>query len=91
MSGSIYRVYLRHQEQRVSDKTNTTDRYVADHALRRLVVEHVGEHAAAVSSMDNKQKQYVRLDSNFHTCERCDYLGPFVDDGETCPRCALAQ
>ncbi len=86
-----WRIYLRHPQQRVSDKTVTDDRSVADLALRRLVYEHVGLHAAAVKTRDGQQEQYVRLDEGYRVCEKCRYRGPFVDGGETCPYCALVQ
>ncbi len=91
MTTKTYRIYLRNQEQQVTDKTTTTDNGVADTALRRLVLSHKGESAAAVISVNGKQQQYIRLDGDTDICERCKYRGPFVDDGETCPHCALVQ
>lgn len=91
MPSEKYRVYLRHPKQRVTEKTVTCDRAVADMALRHLVVSHVGEQAAAVVSGGGKQLQYVWLDENHRACERCNYHGPFIDGGETCPNCVLVQ
>ncbi len=31
------------------------------------------------------------LRGQVRTCERCGYHGPFIDGGETCPRCRLVQ
>lgn len=83
----IYRVYLRHPQQRVSEKTVTPDRDLAMLALRRLVVDHAGEHAAAVLSLNNQQQAYIRLDRDHRLCEMCRFSGPFIDGGETCPNC----
>ena len=84
----IYRIYLRHPGQRVSDKTTTSDRVVAEMAFRSIVANHAGEHAAVVISLNNVQQRYVRLDRAHDTCNLCQYVGPFIDD--TCPRCSQA-
>lgn len=86
-----YRVYLRHPNQRVSEKTVTSDRDLANEAFQRLVIAHAGEHAAAVRSLNNRQQEYIRLDRDLRICERCGCRAPFIDGGETCPNCLLMQ
>jgi|GEM_PF-2407997 len=86
-----YRIYIRHQEQRVSDKTVTDDSEIASAAFFKLVANNVGLEAAAVKSHNGRSEQYIRLDKEFHRCIRCDYYGPFVDNQECCPACRCVQ
>lgn len=86
-----YRIYLRWPGQRVSDKTVTDDNMVADLAYCNLIANNVGKQAAAVKTKDGKNQQYIQLDKQYLTCERCGYEGPFIDEGECCPKCKLVQ
>jgi len=86
-----HRVYLRYPNQRVAHKTQTDSREVAALAFRRLVAAHVGEAAAVTWTQDGRNRQYIRLDKHHQQCRLCSYVGPFIDDGECCPACAMVQ
>lgn len=88
-----HRVYLRYPDQRVAHKTQTDSREVAALAFRHLVAAHVGEAAAVTWTEDGRNQQYIALDdqSTWHSCRLCNYVGPFIDDDECCPACAMVQ
>ncbi len=56
-----YRIYLRWPGQRVSNKTVTPDREVAEHALNRLCYDYCGQDVAAVMTCNGKQLSYLEL------------------------------
>ncbi|MFD2404947.1 hypothetical protein [Azorhizophilus paspali] len=60
----VYRAYLRHPGQRVTDKTVTESRDVALAAFAELVgrTDLDGQPLAAVISCDNRQLAYHRFD-----------------------------
>ena len=60
----MYRIYLRWPDQRVSEKTVTGNPNVAEAAFRALLgrSDLVGQKAAAVLSLNNRQLEYCRFD-----------------------------
>lgn len=34
---------------------------------------------------------HIMKSTYYRGCERCGYIGSFIDDGETCPHCKLVQ
>lgn len=85
-----YRVYLRHPQQRVSDKTTTEDRATAMVALARLCVTHSGHpDTAAVMTCDGRGVDYIEL-AALRRCDECGHMMPMMDHGE-CPYCWLAN
>jgi len=86
-----HRIYLRHTGQRVTDKTVTHDRKVADFAYLNLLTDFGGKKGVAATwTINGKNYDYVELDK-IRACAVCDYSGPFIDGGETCAQCKLVQ
>ncbi len=93
-----YRVRLQWPGQRVTEKTTTESKAVADYAFCDLLSRYAGQDCAASMTRRDGKKQradslaYVDLsEAEPRTCRRCNYVGPFVDEGETCPNCKLVQ
>lgn len=88
MNVPTYRAYLRLPPQRVAEKTTTPHRDLAVEALRRIVAAHRGESGAAVLTCDGHNLEYIELSQRPSVCAMCGYVGAFIDEGETCPKCS---
>jgi len=84
-----WRIYLRHPQQRVTDKTTTEDQATAQVALARLCLLHAGEPIAAALTRDGRGVDYVELDQ-LRRCEDCGQMMPVIL-GDQCPRCYLVD
>lgn len=64
MGIAVYRIYLRHSGQKVSDKSNTSNPQTALTAFEALVnrMDLDGQKLAAVLSYNNEQLAYHRFD-----------------------------
>lgn len=93
-----YRVRLQLPGNRVGEKTTTESQAVANYAFCDLLHRYAGQPVAATMTKRlpgaNKSENLGFIDLTHalsRNCERCDYSGAFIDDGETCPNCRLVQ
>lgn len=91
-----YRIYAIIGKQRVKDKTTTESRTVADFALAELLRDNTLNNVK-VSMTERKQHDKKATNiafydmTNTRVCSKCNFVGEFIDDGETCPKCMLVQ